>query len=210
MASVSLIVFIWWALSKSKIWQKWDSFLPQDALVNVLQNLGKEKEKELMCSVCPFVWSKYSTLVNFKQLLWLHCPQSWGEMYMISFFFFFAGVGGDVLFRSFQHISAPFSPIFLKQHFCAHWIFQNLLLHGNSLGLPPSSPLSLCEESGTWLIYKQVLRQVVTIIETHWQRTCIGKWANCKEHWVLETSKYTFLCHSQLLCWRWLPDPGRG
>lgn len=156
-----------------------------------------------LCGVNIPLWSISSNCYDFT-------AHRVGERCTWSVFFFFAGVGGDVLFRSFQHISAPFSPIFLKQHFCAHWIFQNLLLHGNSLGLPPSSPLSLCEESGTWLIYKQVLRQVVTIIETHWQRTCIGKWANCKEHWVLETSKYTFLCHSQLLCWRWLPDPGRG
>ena len=110
MASVSLIVFIWWALSKSKIWQKWDSFLPQDALVNVLQNLGKEKEKELMCSVCPFVWSKYSTLVNFKQLLWLHCPQSWGEMYMISFFFFLRGSGATFCFGASSTSLPPSHP----------------------------------------------------------------------------------------------------
>lgn len=41
--------------------------------------------------------------------------------------------------------------------------------------------LNLCEELCTWLIYKQVLRNVMTELETDSQRACTEKLANSKE-----------------------------
>lgn len=107
-ASVFLVVFIWWALSNIRGWNKWDYSLLSGALRNVLQISKKRKRKRP--SFVVFI-NEYGvnnpTMVNFKIPTWFNWTQS--------------GENGHIM--SWESIQVDFSipsplPTFLRQvHF---------------------------------------------------------------------------------------------